>query len=129
MKKILLACLIAACIISCKKSSQNPTASNTLTGKYAEYKSIDTMYQVNGSYTIVNEGFLAYTLNFTSATGGIESGAQTATFTYSILSHSLNDGNQWSFFVLNSTTVEVYFKGNEGGSGPPSEGMYYQKVN
>jgi len=129
MKRILLAGLISACFVSCKKSSQStPTPSNTLTGKYAEYKSIDTVYQANGSSTIVNQPFLADTLNFTSATSGIESGAQTATFTYSIPSHSLNDGNQWSFFVVNSTTVEVYYKGYPSGSGV-NEGMYYQKAN
>ena len=130
MKKILLAGLISACFVSCKKSSQSPTpSSNTPTGKYAEYKKIDTVYQANGSSAIVNEPFLADTLNFTSATGGIESGPRTATFTYSIPSHSLNDGNQWLFFVVNSITVEVYYKGNIAGSGGVNEGMYYQEVN
>ena len=125
-----MAGLISACFVSCKKSSQSPTPpSNTLTGKYAEYKKIDTVYQANGSSVIVNEPFLADTLNFTSATGGIESGAESSAFTFSIPSHSMNDGNQWSFFVVNSTNVEVYYKGNIAGSGGVNEGMYYQKVN
>jgi hypothetical protein len=130
MKKILIASLIAAGFVSCKKSSQSPPASsNTLTGKYAESKVIDTNYQANGSSTIVDEPFLPDTLNFTTTTSGLETGSHTTTFTYSRSTYSFNDGNEWTFIIVSPDVVELYYKGDLQGSGGLNTGLYYQKIN
>ncbi len=103
MKKIILILSwVLIAVIGCKKdnSSNNNSSNNTntasvgLSGKYASYKEIDTIY--GSSAGIDSIAFLGDTLNFQSFTNGNETGINWASanpFSYSIKTHILKGTN------------------------------------
>jgi hypothetical protein len=139
MKKItLILSSVLIAVIGCKKdnSSKNTnTVSVGLSGKYASYKEIDTIY--GNPTTIDSIAYLGDTLNFQSFTNGNETGIDWRSpdpFTYSIKTHILNGRNidgipEEPFFinVINSTTIEILvYDGTKNISGR-NWAFYYQK--
>jgi hypothetical protein len=144
MKKIILILsLVLIAVIGCKKDNSNNdnTSKNTntpstgLSGKYASYKEIDTVY---GSFANIDTiAFLGDTLNFQSFTNGNETGINWASanpFSYSIKTHILTGHNidgipeePFYIYVINSTTIEILvYDGTKNISGR-NWALYYQK--
>jgi len=168
MKKLFLLGLIAFLICGCKKDSSKNTQTSTLSGKYAVFKIVDTLFNsglridgvsnltvetLTGDTSYLNPGtkyymiepnsivnynpslFLADTLNFTSSTNGIETGA--TPFSYSLKTNAFDDGSniiQGSYsrtttiYFINSTTIKLWWIEQGANSIGGSNAYYYKKL-
>lgn len=158
---------LLATLFGCSKKSNDPAGDSVrLSGKYSLYKEVDTTFSptdvlvetLDGDTLYLNYGtkdlaiipdaiaqydpkaLLTDTLNFLSATSGVETGVGYSApypFTYSVQAGTFNDGNNvkngslsltYTLSQPNSTTLKILVIQKDGNTIEDSNASYFKKL-